>query len=97
MSRFSLTSMLILSLAGHSLPAAALDQNEINEAIREQQADECSRQGGIYRYPRCHFPEAPQDAPADAEACDIGCKLILGVLGLAAARIAYCKANPGKC
>jgi hypothetical protein len=98
MSRLSAISIaLILSLTGHSLPAIALDQNEINEYIREQQAEECTRQGGIYRYPQCHLPEAPQPAPSDTDECDVSCKVILGLLGLAAARIAYCKANPDKC
>ncbi len=84
-------------LAG-SLPAQALDQNDVNEYIREQHAEECAKLGGSYSYPKCYLPEAKRDAtPSESETCDWACQLVIGALGLATARVAFCKANPERC
>lgn len=99
MSHFSrLMSALIAAtmLVTGASPTLANYQRE--EMIRQQRA-ECDRLGGRYEYPKCYLPErAPSETSRpDESSCGLGCAVVLGVLGIAAARQAYCKANPGKC
>jgi hypothetical protein len=97
MSRFSrLTSAFLaatLLISGAS-PTFANYQRE--EMIR-QQREECERLGGRYDYPRCYLPDDRSEPQSTNNSCGVGCAIVLGVLGIAAARQAYCKANPGKC
>lgn len=95
MSRFVAALLATLALASLSSPASS---NDPNEYIREQHAAECQRQGGTYDYPKCYLPDRSQQAPQSIEpTCDWACQLIVGALGLAAARVAFCKANPERC
>ena len=95
MSRFVAALLATLALASLTLPASS---NDPNEYIREQYAAECQRQGGTYDYPRCYIPDQNQQGTSPNESlCNLGCRLIMGAIALAAVRVAYCKANPGKC
>ncbi len=99
MSHFSrLTSVFLAAtlLVGGVSPAFANYQRE--EMIR-QQREECERLGGRYQYPKCYLPEdnSSSGSSASDSSCGLGCGIALGVLGIAVARQAYCKANPGKC
>jgi hypothetical protein len=62
-----------------------------------QQREECQRLGGRYDYPRCYLPDDRTEPHSGDNSCGVGCAIVIGVLGIAAARQAYCKANPGKC
>lgn len=90
-SRLALAALMIVP----TLPASA---NETGWYLRKQQQEQCERDGGRYDYPKCHYPDRskPQERRTD-EACDFGCQLVLGLIGAAMARAAYCKANPDKC
>lgn len=92
MSRHVAALLATFALASLSSPASS---NDPNEYIREQHAAECQRQGGTYDYPKCIIPDRRDSTPAGE--CDWSCQLVLGAIGLATARIAYCRANPGKC
>ncbi len=93
MSRFVAALFATLALASHASTAASHDPNEY---IREQQAAECHRLGGTYDYPKCYLPDRSKKSEPVGE-CDWSCQLVIGAIGLATARIAYCKANPEKC
>lgn len=93
MSRFVAALLATLALASLTSPASS---NDPNEYIREQHAAECQRQGGTYDYPKCYLPDRRQ-ASEPAGECDWACQLVLGAIGLATTRIAYCRANPSKC
>ncbi len=97
MNRSSLSFVLIAAILAQSLPAQAMDAADINEQIRELQASRCRDMGGTYDYPRCYIPDRKEQRSTKQSECDWGCQLIVGAITLAAARIAYCKANPGKC
>lgn len=98
MNRSILSFALIASILAQSLPARAMDPADVNEQIRELQAARCHDMGGTYDYPRCYLPDQKQQGKAPSEPeCDWGCQLIVGAIALAAARVAYCKANPEKC
>lgn len=85
---------IALVLSG-TLPAHA---DYTQQVLIEQQRDECRRLGGRYEYPKCYMPESTRAQPSQSEStCGLGCGIFLGVAALAASRIAYCKANPGKC
>lgn len=99
MSYFSrLTSACLAAtlLVSGASPTFANYQRE--EMIRQQRA-ECDRLGGRYEYPKCYLPERDptEHSRSNDSSCGVGCAVVLGVLGIAAARQAYCKANPGKC
>lgn len=93
MSRFVAALLATLALASLTSPASS---NDPNEYIREQHAAECQRRGGTYDYPKCYLPDR-RNTSEPADACDWACQLVLGAIGLATARIAYCRANPSKC
>jgi hypothetical protein len=93
MSRFVAMLLATLVLASPLSPALSHDANE---SIREQQAAECQRLGGTYDYPKCYLPDRGK-ASEPAGECDWACQLVIGAIGLATARIAYCRANTEKC
>lgn len=98
MNRSHLTVALIATMIAHALPAQAMDPADVNEQIRELQAARCRDMGGTYDYPRCYVPDQKQQGQVQDESeCDWGCQLVVGAITLAAARIAWCKSNPGKC
>ncbi len=98
MNRAPLSIALIAVLIINAVPAQAMDAADINERIREQQAARCHELGGTYDYPRCYIPDQKeQESRPNESECNLGCQLIMGTIALAAARIAYCTANPGKC
>ena len=89
-----LRSLLCASLISASyLPARA----DVGEAIRQGQQIECERLGGRYSYPRCYLPEEPTPSKRPTGTCDTWCQVAATIIGLAAARLAYCKAHPDKC
>lgn len=95
------TSRIIAHMLTASLlmaQAVPVRADSTRDFIIQQQKDECRRLGGRYEYPKCYLPEtSPKTKPDDDAWCDWGCQIILGILGAAAARAAYCKANPAKC
>lgn len=94
-SRFVAQTLIASLLATSALPARA---DYTQQVIIEQQRDECRRLGGRYEYPKCYLPERQSEPRRDSgSSCGLGCTLILGAAAIAAGRIAYCKANPGKC
>lgn len=98
MNRSHLTVALIATMIANAIPAQAMSPADVNEQIRELQASRCRDMGGTYDYPRCYIPDQKQQETRPSESdCNLGCQLIMGAIALAAARLAYCKANPGKC
>lgn len=90
-----LRSLLCASLlSATALPVRA----DVNEGIRQSMEDDCRRQGGRFSYPRCYLPDnRPNASEQEADSCDGWCTLGTSIAVIIAARIAYCRANPGKC
>lgn len=92
----SVAQAAILSVL--AAPLSPVQADPTRDIIIEQQREECRRLGGRYEYPKCYLPErSPNEPTRPDQACDWGCQFLIAILAAAAARAAYCKANPSKC
>lgn len=99
MSRLARRSALIVITCVACFPVGGANaQATVNDQIVDQLRRECVAKGGRFENSTCHLPDKRTSSNSSRDSsCGLGCAVGVAIVGLAAARIAYCKANPEKC